>query len=170
MPCCWYSVYFINHTETTSYSSIDISHTPSPPQNVQVICKAYLQFQRVPHLRFVQQSCSQMGNPWGHWKIWHIYKNKLKWSCCSQMYQNPLPFLKMVTVLNTYFGDSGVRGRDKDVGLAKGKKKKETNYEILKVFRICFLSTTVMLETGNWKTKVRKALNIGSKSDNSPLR
>ena len=31
----------------------------------------------------------------------------------------------MVTFLNTYFGDSGVRGRDKVVGLAKGKKRKE---------------------------------------------
>lgn len=30
----------------------------------------------------------------------------------------------MVTFLNTYFGDSGVRGRDKVVGLAKGKKRK----------------------------------------------
>lgn len=82
----------------------------------------------------------------------------------------------MVTFLNTYFGDSGVRGRDKVVGLAKGKKK-ETNYEILSFvawfsffffFRTFFL-TTIRLETGNWKTKVRKSLNIGSKSDNSPL-
>lgn len=38
----------------------------------------------------------------------------------------------MVTFLNTYFGDSGVRGRDKVVGLAKEKKK--TNYVILSVF------------------------------------
>lgn len=30
----------------------------------------------------------------------------------------------MVAFLNTYFGDSGVRGRVKVVGLAKGKKKK----------------------------------------------
>ena len=57
----------------------------------------------------------------------------------------------MVTFLNTYFGDSGVKGRDKVVGLAKGKKK-ETNYEILSVFLIWFISTTVKLETGNRKT------------------
>jgi hypothetical protein len=76
----------------------------------------------------------------------------------------------MVAFLNTYFGDSGVRGRDKVVGLAKGKNK-ETNYEILSVFQIYLLFSTLKLETesGSWKTKLRKSLNIGSKSDNSPL-
>lgn len=60
---------------------------------------SHLQFQRVPHLRFVQLSCSQMGNPWDHWKTGHIYKNKLKWSCCSQNLLNPPPFYKCLHFL-----------------------------------------------------------------------
>lgn len=86
----------------------------------------YLLFQRAPHLRFVQQSCSQMGNPWGHWKTAHIYKNKLKQSYCSQDEKTPIPCQQSLPMLNTYFGDSGVKGSDKLVDLAGNKQKKNT--------------------------------------------
>lgn len=65
-----------------------------------------------------------MGNPWGHWKTAHIYKNKLKWSYCSQDEKTPIPCQQSLPMLNTYFGDSGVKGSDKLVDLAGNKKKK----------------------------------------------